>query len=52
MKRWWGIRHLRYWWLRWRVYRWAGMMYECGLGLGCPNPADLRHLGDIWRGLA
>jgi len=52
MTRWWGLRHLRYWWLRRRVYRWAALWGEYGLGLGYPNPADLRYLEDVWRGRA
>jgi hypothetical protein len=46
------IRHLRWAWLSWRVHRFAAMCGDVGLGLGYPNPADLRQLDAIWRGEA
>ena len=52
MSRWWGIRHMRYWWYRRQVYQFAKTMAELGLGLGLPNPSDLSHLNRIWRGEA
>lgn len=52
MKRLWGIRHLRYWWLEYRVYRWARFWGLHGIGLGLPNQADLDHLDAIWKGKA
>lgn len=52
MKRWPIIRHVRYWWLRRRVYNWASFCASFGLGLGHPNEADLEHLERIWRGEA
>ena len=52
MKRWPIIRHIRYWWLRARVYQWAAMWGDVGIGLGVPNEADLAHLERIWRGEA
>ena len=50
VKRWWGIRHVRWLWVGYLTYRWAGMCGECGLGLGYPNPSDLRTLDAIWKG--
>lgn len=47
----WGIRHVRYWWHCHRVHAFAARMGEMGLGLGDPNPYDLRVLEGIWRGL-
>lgn len=52
MLRLWGIRHLRYWWNRRRLYAWAEACAQFGLGLGRPNPSDLKHLDAIWRGEA
>lgn len=52
MKRWPIIRHVRYWWLRYRVERWAYTWYMGGVGLGYPNPSDLKWLEDIWKGKA
>jgi len=52
MSRLWGIRHVRYWWLRRQVYLWAEAWAWWGIGLGIPNPADLAHLERIWRGEA
>ena len=50
MKKWWGIRHVRYWYLRFRVYQWAEECARHGIGLGYPNPADLEHLEGIRKG--
>jgi hypothetical protein len=44
------IRHIRYWWLRYQVYRWAWHWGQIGIGMGYPNEADLRQLERIWRG--
>jgi hypothetical protein len=52
MKRLWGIRHLRYYWLRMRIWQWARWWGEHGIGLGFPNEADLRQLDRIWEGKA
>lgn len=52
MKRLWGIRHIRYVWLRYQVYRWAWLWGQHGIGLGWPNAADLRELDRIWQGRA
>ena len=51
MKRWFLIRHVRYWYLRWRVYRHAAFWIEAGIGI-CVNPADEEMLERIWRGEA
>jgi hypothetical protein len=50
MRRCWGIRHVRYVYLRWRVCSWAAMWGEYGIGLGFPNEHDLRVLDAIWEG--
>lgn len=52
MKRWPLIRHVRFWWHSYRVHRWAYMWGQAGVGLGWPNPSDLRWLQDIWEGKA
>lgn len=46
----WGIRHLRWLWLRWR---WGVWWEQVGRHLGCwPNPADWEYLDAVWRGEA
>ena len=50
MKKWWGLRHIRYWYLRWRVYLWAEDCALLGIGLGYPNRADLDRLDEIREG--
>jgi hypothetical protein len=52
MKRWPGIRHLRYYWHRYRCLRHAQMWGRMGIGLGYPNEADLATLDAIWEGRA
>jgi hypothetical protein len=52
MKRWWGVRHIRYYWLSWRAYSWAQDWAQMGIGLGVPNESDMRTLDAIWRGEA
>lgn len=52
MKRCWGIRHLRFYWHRARVYRWARLWGNAGIGLGIANEGDLRELLAIWDGKA
>lgn len=44
------IRHIRYWYLKRQVYKFAYSMYRCGIGLGHPNPSDLEVLEKIWKG--
>jgi hypothetical protein len=50
IKRLWGIRHVRWLWLFWRVHSFARQCASIGLGLGHPNESDLRVLDAIWRG--
>lgn len=50
MKRLWGIRHVRWFILSWRVQRWARTWGSIGIGLGIPNEHDLAALDEIWRG--
>jgi hypothetical protein len=52
MKRLWGIRHLRFFWLSYRVARWAQFWGQHGIGLGYPNEADIAHLDRIWESKA
>ena len=35
-----------------RVYRWAAMWGQAGIGFGIPNDADLQELMAIWDGKA
>jgi hypothetical protein len=51
IKRWPLIRHVRYFYHAWRLYRWARAWNSIGIGIG-PNPADIDHLEAIWRGKA
>jgi len=44
------IRHLRYFYLRWRVQQHAAQWASIGIGLGIPNKHDLDYLDAIWRG--
>jgi hypothetical protein len=50
MKRLWGIRHVRWLWLNYRVWKWANDCAKMGLGLGYPNDSDLKVLDAIWAG--
>jgi len=50
MKRLWGIRHVRWLWLRWRLEQWAFQCAMMGLGLGHPNKSDLDYCDAVWRG--
>jgi hypothetical protein len=51
VKRWWGIRHLRYWWhvagLNLHLARWEAMGF-----VPVPQQSDLDHLQAIWEGRA
>jgi hypothetical protein len=50
MARWWGVRHLRFWYWHWRFWRWW-FTFGCHLWV-TPNPHDLAALDAIWRGEA
>lgn len=50
MKKLWGIRHVRFFFLSWLVHRWARQWGQIGVGLGVPNEHDLRVLQLIWDG--
>lgn len=52
MKRWWGIRHIRFAVLSLLVFRAARRWGSVGIGLGWPNQADLDHLIKIRNGEA
>lgn len=52
MKRWPIIRHVRYYWLAFRVHMWAMKWASMGIGLGWPNQYDLDRLQEIWEGKA
>jgi len=51
-KRWPVVRHVRYYYLRYKVYEAARWWYMFGIGMGQPNPADLKHLEAIRKGEA
>lgn len=48
----WGIRHVRWLYYTWRVHQFAWQCGLMGLGMGTPNPSDLRHLDRIKNGEA
>jgi hypothetical protein len=48
MTRLWGIRHIRYWWLRHKFALWWATV-GCHLG-AVPNQADLDYLEGVWKG--
>lgn len=50
VRRWWGIRHVRWLILAYRAQRWASMWAEMGVGLGYINESDERQLRAAWRG--
>ncbi|MBB5987428.1 hypothetical protein [Sphingobium lignivorans] len=50
MRKLWGIRHVRFLWNRWLVFRHARAWGRMGIGLGYPNQTDLDVLDMIWRG--
>lgn len=52
MKKLWGVRHVRWLWLSYRVHSFAQQCASVGLGLGFPNDSDLRVLDMIWKGKA
>jgi len=46
----WGIRHVRWFYLSYRVHKWARECASVGLGLGYPNESDMHTLDAVWRG--
>jgi hypothetical protein len=50
MKRWYGIRHIRFVWHAWRVARWVGNWAP--YGSSCATQRDLDRLQAIWEGKA
>lgn len=50
MKRWWGIRHIRFFWLSYHVHLHAQRWAQLGIGLGIPNESDFKYLDAVWRG--
>jgi len=48
MRRWWGVRHLRYVWLWWRLEAWYAHWARHG-HVG-PGVNDAAILDAIWRG--
>lgn len=50
MKRWWGIRHVRWLWYDYQVYKHAAFWRSVGIGVGGPNESDLKILQMIWDG--
>jgi hypothetical protein len=49
-KRWWGVRHLRYWWIKSKLWEDARALQTIGIGNGVPWINDLFDLELIWRG--
>lgn len=49
MKRWFGIRHVRYFWLAWRFSRFLRRCQEVGIGFFAQE-SDLKYLDDVWLG--
>lgn len=49
MHRFWGIRHIRYWWLRRQFERHLAECYRIGIGIH-PARSDLDFLDAVWRG--
>lgn len=52
VKRWWGIRHVRWMWYLWRAHVWARRFRKMGLGNGKPSEVDYTIAGLIWDGKA
>lgn len=50
MKRWPGIRHVRWMVWVWRAQRWARLWGMTGIGLGHIHPSDHAWLNAIWYG--
>lgn len=46
----WGIRHIRWAWLSYRVHQAAEACAEFGIGMGRPNQRDLWVLYAVYRG--
>ena len=49
MKRWFGIRHVRYFYLSWKLNRFIYRCREHGIGLFAQE-SDLKYLEDVWSG--
>ena len=49
VKTWWGIRHLRYFWLRRKLRKWVEYWRRQGVGIFV-HPLDAMHLKKIWKG--
>lgn len=52
MKRFWGIRHLRYYWYRLTMLRYLSRQERLWDVTFLPGDASLAHLLDIWEGKA
>ncbi len=50
MKKLWGIRHIRYFYLKVRVFQAAEDWARMGIGFGYPNEYDIQMLQSIWDG--
>jgi hypothetical protein len=48
MLRWWGIRHVRYWWHAYHMARWYAIW--AAYGYVGPAQSDLDALTAIWEG--
>lgn len=47
MKKWWGIRHVRWFYLSIRFQMWWRQMSHLFIA---PNESDIRYLDAVWRG--
>lgn len=50
MRKLWGIRHIRYFYLKVRVFEAAEQWARMGIGIGHPNDYDIKILEEIWAG--
>lgn len=51
MKRWFGIRHVRWLWLAWKLEQHCQRCARLGLGF-FPQESDLDYLDKVWKGQA
>jgi hypothetical protein len=45
----WGIRHVRWVYLKWKLYCWVAQCASIGIGFHA-NRSDLDYLDAIWKG--
>jgi hypothetical protein len=53
MKKWWGIRHLRYFWLYQKLHKQIDWEYYWHpFSIDITPPEDAKHLEAVWKGEA